>query len=453
MANGQKTSIKLSWQTRTSLQPRVSSHVVEGGAARRIDDQHLADKVGELRRHACKGCILSCLDRTLVSTERRLSGDHVVEHTTQAPHVHLGPIGLGFHLRILDRCRQLDLHDLRQNLALALVVARDLVATIKGTARGVVKQTVTHQINDVVEVHVGDVLTSHRLHPPADLHALLPSLAQGVALVALLRPHVHDSCALTVVPWGIIIDAKRPGPELNRVQLVDLRRVANVRLIAACKDHLRGHRFECASARGGLHGAVLGPMARAEVDKLDERESSVTCRIRAKQYVVRLQVPVDHFLRMHMLHRCNHLLEDMLRLRLVHFAALLDQVAQLAALGKFHCNHLPPRPARHVALDVDVVQKLNDVRVCTDVLVHLHLLLELGTVALAIVVELHAPHRDHLHGTAFTRGILALVYAAISTGAQDICFLQLVVTERCRHRVAARRQATPAADKREANSE
>mmetsp|Transcript_84814 Transcript_84814/g.252789 ORF Transcript_84814/g.252789 Transcript_84814/m.252789 type:complete len:222 (-) Transcript_84814:670-1335(-) len=214
-------------------------------------------------------------DGGLIHREGGRSRDHVVEDHAEAPHVHLGVVHLCLQLRILNCHRQVHHRHLREDLPLALVVPRDLEGTVKGPARRVVEEAVAHEVQDIIKGHVRHVDAAYGLHDPAVLHALLPGLPQGVALVALLRDHLDDPRALPARPGRVLADSKGPDSELGLMRGADLRGVGGIEVVAAGEDHLRGHRLERADAPGRLQGPLPRPEARTEVDELHCRPVGV----------------------------------------------------------------------------------------------------------------------------------------------------------------------------------
>mmetsp|Transcript_50331 Transcript_50331/g.133093 ORF Transcript_50331/g.133093 Transcript_50331/m.133093 type:complete len:494 (-) Transcript_50331:9-1490(-) len=421
--------------------PRVRGHGVHGDALGRVHDEHLADEVAERRGDALQGRELAGHDGGLLRGERRRAANHLVQDHAQAPDVDFGAVGLALDLGVLDGRRQVHHRDLRQDLALALVVAGDLVGAVEGAARGVVQEAVAQEVQDVLEVHLRHVLAVDGLHNVAVLDALVHGLGQGVALVALHVDDLDDARALSARAGGVLADAEGAHAVLRLEDARDLLRLREVEVVAARQDHLRGHGLQRADAGRGLHGAVLRPVPRTEIDELHVGLVRISALRRAEQNVVGLEVAVDHLLGVNVLHRGDDLLEDVPGLALVDPALLLQDVAQLAAGGELHHDHLPPGPALHVALDVHRVDHLHDVLVGADVPVDVHLGLELGPVRLLLGVQLHAPHGDDLDRTPGASFVLTHVDAAVCASAQDLVGVQLVLAENRGHRVAIRRRA------------
>mmetsp|Transcript_11163 Transcript_11163/g.32980 ORF Transcript_11163/g.32980 Transcript_11163/m.32980 type:complete len:480 (-) Transcript_11163:59-1498(-) len=415
--------------------PGVGGDLVQLDALGGVHHDHLADEVVELRGDALQRRELAGHDGGLLGREGARAAAHLVQDHAKAPDVDVGAVGLAPDLDVLDRRGQGHHRDLRQDLALALVVAGDLVGAVEGAARGVVQEAVAQQVQDVLEVHLRDVLPVDRLHDEAVLDALVHGLGQGVALVALHVNDLDDAGALAAGAGGVLTDAEGAHPVLHLQRARDLLGLREVEVVAAGQDHLRGHRLERADAVRGLHGAVLRPVPGAEVDELHEGLVRVGALRRAEQDVVGLEVAVDHLLGVDVLHRAHDLLEDVPSLGLVELAFLLEDIAQLAAGGELHHNHLPARPALHLAGDVDGVDHLHDVRVGADVLVDVHLGIELLLVGLLLGVQLHSPHGDDLDGVRDAGCVRALVDAAVGAGAEHLGGVQVVSAEDVGHRV------------------
>mmetsp|Transcript_37755 Transcript_37755/g.107873 ORF Transcript_37755/g.107873 Transcript_37755/m.107873 type:complete len:357 (-) Transcript_37755:420-1490(-) len=336
-------------------QPRVAGDLRERDPLGGLPDEHLGNQLGERRRDTGQGLEGRGKDRRFGRLKGWLPGHHVVEDHAQAPDVHLRAIGLLFHLCVVYHQGHIQHPHGWQHLALTLVVTSNLVGTIEGAPRRVVEQPVSQDIQNVFIVHLRHVNAAHCEDNPPVFDALFPRLPQRVAFVSLLCDNLDDSGTLPVRPRRILADAEWPDAEFSTVRLVDVGRVRSVEVVPSGQDHLRGHGLERTDAIRGLQDAILRPVPRSEVDELHEWPVLVVCGVRAEQYVVSLEVSVDDLPRVQVLHGFHYLLENVLRLVLAHLSLLADQVTELASPREFHHNHLPPRPARNVTLDVDGV--------------------------------------------------------------------------------------------------
>mmetsp|Transcript_36775 Transcript_36775/g.80641 ORF Transcript_36775/g.80641 Transcript_36775/m.80641 type:complete len:486 (-) Transcript_36775:51-1508(-) len=427
-----------------SSHERVGQNILELDALRRIHGQHLAQEVRKGRTCTWNGAELPCQDLGLICRKGHLAGNHFVQDHAQTPDVDLGAVRFALDLNVADRHGKVDHGDLGQNFTLALVVTSHLVGAIEGAARGVVQKAIAHEVQNVIESHLGHIHATDRLHDPAVLHALLPGLAQGVTLVAFRLDDLDDTSALAAGSWSVAPNAKGPDAVLNVCCRRNLSWIGGVEIVATCENDLGRHVLQRTNAFLSLKGfAFLCPVSCAEVDELDGRPLR-RHTVGAEQDIVRLQISMDHPSGVQVRKAIHELTQDAFGLSLRKFALRLNVVRKLTTLDELEDNHLPPRPASHIALNVDGFNKLCDVLVKPDVLLHLDFLLHLSTCLLPVAVELHAPHGDHLHSPSHAGSVLALVNAAVGSGAEDPVFVQLVLAaELIGHRVAGGRKPLP----------
>mmetsp|Transcript_66649 Transcript_66649/g.159304 ORF Transcript_66649/g.159304 Transcript_66649/m.159304 type:complete len:212 (-) Transcript_66649:682-1317(-) len=203
------------------------------------------------------------------------SSHHLIQDGTQAPDICLSAIRLSSDLYIVDLCGQVNHVNLGQDLALASVVSRNCERAIESPSGRIVEQAVAHEVDNVFELHLGDINTVHSLHNPTWSHTLDKGLTQWIALVAFLRNDFDHTCTDTTGTWGVLADAKWSGLEDGRVNGFNLSWVLKVVVISSSQDHLWCHCLLGTDASSCFQLTILGPMSSPEVDELHCRPGSI----------------------------------------------------------------------------------------------------------------------------------------------------------------------------------
>mmetsp|Transcript_42447 Transcript_42447/g.92187 ORF Transcript_42447/g.92187 Transcript_42447/m.92187 type:complete len:236 (+) Transcript_42447:97-804(+) len=216
-------------------------HGVGIQACRRVHHEHLAEQVRQLRRCARDGWISTSHHILLLRRERRGARHHVIKHTSQAPNIHLRIVRLGFHQSILHFHWQVHHFHLRKHLSLTLVVACDFERSIESSSGTVVQQSIAHQVQDVLKVHLANIPAIHRFHDPFILHTRHESLSQRISGIPALLDHLQNARTLVVGTWLVLPDAEGSLLELNLQRGLNLRGIGGVEVVSPGDDHLGRH--------------------------------------------------------------------------------------------------------------------------------------------------------------------------------------------------------------------